>query len=437
MAQSQTKCKKFDYKWVIAALCALVVLLAVGVFSSTRSQFLVPITKALGIDRGTYSITDSIRFVTTAIINLFFGALIGKFGAKKLLLAGLSSLIISALCFSFAPNVYVLYIAGLFLGIGFSWSSTTMIGYVINRWFKENKGTIMGAVLAINGLGAAVATPIIAPVLNDESNAFGYKTVYLTVAGIIAGIAVLIAIFFRNTPKDDEGVGAAKAKKKSRGQDWSGISYTAAVKKPYFYGALCCVFLTGFVLQGMSGITAAHLADVGFTTAFVAACLSAKSFILMGSKFFVGFVYDKLGFRTAVNICNAAAVTATLILAIISNSPTGKALALIYCVLDAVALPLETVMLPIYTADLFGQKAYTKILGIFVAVNVAGYAVGGPVMNFFFDTFGSYSKILLVMSIVMAVVMLALQFIISAAKKQRRLVEQSEEKNETAEALKA
>ena len=104
---------------------------------------------------------------------------------------------------------------------------------------------------------------------------------------------------------------------------------------------------------------------------------------------------------------------------------------------DAAEIIARCGNIPIYTADLFGQKAYTKILGIFVAVNVAGYAVGGPVMNFFFDTFGSYSKILLVMSIVMAVVMLALQFIISAAKKQRRLVEQSEEKNETAEALKA
>ena len=72
MKTSTTKSRKFDYKWVIAVLCALIVLLAIGVFSSTRSQFVVPITKALNITRGKYSITDSFRFVTTAIINLFF-----------------------------------------------------------------------------------------------------------------------------------------------------------------------------------------------------------------------------------------------------------------------------------------------------------------------------------------------------------------------------
>lgn len=415
--------KKLDYKWVIAVLCALVVLLAVGVFSSTRAQFVVPITEALGISRGAYSITDSIRFISTAIINLFFGILISKFGAKKLLMSGLFSLIVSALCFSFASNIYILYIAGLFFGIGYSWTSTTMVGYVINRWFKENKGTIMGAVLAINGLGAAVATPIIAPVLNDESNVFGYRTVYLAVAGIIAAVSVLIAIFFKNAPKGEAIKTDTKTKKKSRGQDWHGIKYSNAIKKPYFYGALCCIFLTGFVLQGTGGICAAHLTDIGFTTAFISVCLSSKSLILMCSKFLAGFFYDKLGFRTAVNICNVAAIISTFILAIITNSPTGQFLALVYGVIDAIALPLETVMLPIYAADLFGQRSYNKILGIFVAVNTAGYAVGGPVINFFYDIFGSYKVILLILTAVMAGVIIALQFIISAAKRQRKIVE--------------
>lgn len=423
MSEDRSKCKKFDYKWVIAILCALVVLLAVGVFSSTRSQFVVPITKALGITRSAYSVTDSIRYVFTAVLNLFFGTLIARLGAKKLLLAGLSSLIISSLCFSFANSVWVLYIAGAFFGIGFAWTSTTMIGYVINRWFTENKGTIMGAVLAINGLGAAVATPIIAPVLNDKTNAFGYRTVYMAVAGIIAGIAVLIAVFFKNAPKDEIVKGDSKAQKKSRGQDWTGLSYSKTVKKAYFYGALVCVFFTGFTLQGMGNCCAAHMTDIGFSTAFVAACLSAKSLILMCSKFLTGFFYDKFGFRTAVNICNVSAVFATLLLAFMTNSPTGKIFAIAYALFDSVALPLETVMLPIYAADLFGQKAYNKVLGILVAINVAGYAAGAPVMNICFDIFGNYKPILIVLCCVMIAVMTSLQFIITAAKKQRKITE--------------
>lgn len=414
---------KIDYKWVMVVICALTVFLAVGVFSSTRTQFVVPITKALSITRGTYSITDSIRFICTAIINLFFGVLVGKFGAKKLLLAGLFSLIISALCFSFAPNVLVLYLAGAFFGTGYSWTSTTMIGYVINRWFDENKGTVMGAVLAISGLSTAIVTPIIAPILNDKSNIYGYRTVYMVLAVCLVFLAVLVVLFFKNAPKGTVLKSDSKQKKK-HGQDWNGIEYSEAIKKPYFYGTICAIFLTCFLLQGMSGICAAHLTDIGFSTAFISTFLSCKALILMGSKFFVGFVYDKLGFRTVVNICNISAVIATFILAIMTNSPTGKILAFVYCVVDAIALPLETVMIPIYAADLFGQRSYNKLLGIFVAVNSAGYAVGGPVMNFCFDIFGSYKMILLLMCVVMVGVIVALQFIITAAKKQRDIVKE-------------
>ena len=40
------------------------------------------------------------------------------------------------------------------------------------------------------------------------------------------------------------------------------------------------------------------------------------------------------------------------------------------------ALPLETVMIPIYANDLFGDKAFNSLLGIFVSLNQIGYAFG-------------------------------------------------------------
>ena len=61
------------------------------------------------------------------------------------------------LCYALATNVLLLYLGGILLGIGLSWTTTTMVGYVINIWSKNNKGTIMGAVLAANGVGGALA----------------------------------------------------------------------------------------------------------------------------------------------------------------------------------------------------------------------------------------------------------------------------------------
>ena len=99
METENLKKRKFDYKWVIVGLSFLMVFTVLGFCSSARSLYVVPITSALGISRSTYAINDSCRFVTTAIINIFFGALIARFGAKKLIGAGFVCLIVSMLIY--------------------------------------------------------------------------------------------------------------------------------------------------------------------------------------------------------------------------------------------------------------------------------------------------------------------------------------------------
>ena len=142
-AKIRTEKRKFDYKWVIIAASFLMVFTCLGFCSSTKSFFIGPITENLGVDRSVYSINDSLRFISVAVVNLFFGALVTKFGPRKLIAAGFTSLVCSMLCYALAPNVFVLYLGGILLGVGLSWTTTTMVGYVVNIWSKENKGTIM------------------------------------------------------------------------------------------------------------------------------------------------------------------------------------------------------------------------------------------------------------------------------------------------------
>jgi predicted MFS family arabinose efflux permease len=98
------------------------------------------------------------------------------------------------------------------------------------------------------------------------------------------------------------------------------------------------------------------------------------------------------------------------------------AIAMIYSIFSALALPLETIMLPIYAGDLFGDKAYEKVLGIFVSVNVAGYAVGTPAVNLCYDAFGTYKPALIACAAVMISVTLVMQIVISKSHKLRNTV---------------
>ena len=304
------------------------------------------------------------------------------------------------------------YVGGALLGIGFSWTTTTMVGSVVNRWCSEKKGTIMGAVLAANGVGATIATWILLPII--ESGTWGYRKAYLITTLILAGVLLLMLLFYKEKP----GITAHKKKNKST---WDGIEFSKAKKLAYFYTALVCVFLCGMVLQGVSSVNAAHMKANGIGGAVLAAIMSAHSLTLAFSKFTTGIVYDKFGLRTAVLICNISAMIALPALAFASNSQTGITMAFVYSIFSSLALPLETIMLPIYAGDLFGAKSYDKILGIFVSVNMAGYAVGEPVLNIVYDLIGTYEPALFALCGLMFVITIALQFVITAASKNKSL----------------
>lgn len=415
--------KKFEYKWVIAISCFLMIFTVLGFCSSGRGLYIAAVTEALGISRSAFSVNDSLRFITTAIVNLFFGSLILRFGARKLIAAGFICLTVACILYAVGTNVFVFYIGGIFLGIGFSWTGTTMIGAIIGRWFKENRGTVMGAILAANGVGAALSIQIVSPIIYQEGNKFGYQDSYKLVALILVVVGIIVVSLIRNNPKEDNLSVPQLGKKKPKGNVWPGKSFDEILKKKYFYADLFCVFVIGMVLQGISGVAAPLLRDVGLKESYVALVLSAHSIALTVFKFGVGFSYDRFGIRTTSNICCITAIFIMIILTQITNSYVGMVLAMLYGIFSSLALPLETIMLPIFAGELFGEKSYDKVLGIICSVNTAGYAVGIPLANLCYDIFGTYNIALYISAGLMLLATIIKQFVITESKKERLSLE--------------
>lgn len=405
--------QSFNYSWVIIVISALMVFTVLGFCSSSKSIYIAPICEALGISRSAFSINDSFRYVTTAIVNIFFGALIAKFGAKKLILAGFASLITSMLIYSQSTNVFGFYIGGIFLGLGLSWTTTTMVGAVVNKWCKKNKGTIMGAILASNGVGAALAMQILTPIIYQEGTPFGYRDSYRFVAMILLAVAVIMLIFFKNHPNKNEEVAEVKQSEKSLDKS----AQAAILKKGYFYVGTVGIFFTGMILQGVSGIAAPLFKDAGIHSSYVATVLSVHALVLTLSKFSTGFLYDRVGIKKTSMICFIASLFAMVLLLCSGPSSAGKIAAMAYGIISSFALPLETVMLPLYAREFAGENNFNKALGVFASVNTAGYAVGAPVANLCFDIMGNYNIFVCVCCVIIIATAVAMQFSITKAHK--------------------
>lgn len=288
------------YKWIITAMCVLVLCIGLGFCSSAKNIFIVPVTKAHGFSRSAFTINDTCRYVTVSVATIFFHTLVSKLGTKKLMLAGLSCYIISTLLNAFATNLIGFYLAGIFLGLAVSWSSTTMISLIINTWFDKNKGTVLGFVLSSNAIGSAIATSTLTPIIYRDGNLFTYKNAYLLTALLLVIVMLVFAIFYKEKLKDNQAETPAK-EEKSETKEFSGYDFSELVRLPQFYIILIC--LAFFSLTTVNNLVAPHFTDIGFNPGFVAFILSLSSIALAASKILVGIFYDKFGIRTALNIC--------------------------------------------------------------------------------------------------------------------------------------
>lgn len=410
--------KKLDYKWFVLAACFLMTFTSLGFCSSNKGLYLAAITDALNIPRSLFSVSDSLRYLSSALINLCFGMLIHRFGIRKMVAFGF--LMLSACMFlsSVASNVVQFYLGGVMLGLGLAFTTGNMTSSIIRRWFKKDLGRYTGIVYAANGLGGALAAQIISPMINEEGNPFGYRNAYRLVALLMLIAGVVIVAVLREHPKNAHiAVDATPAK--NRGGRWTGIAYAQAVRRPSFYLAGVTVLLTGLMLQGIGSAYMPHLKDIGFEPGYIATIASVSSILLTCSKLLVGVMYDKLGLKVVMLLCQISAVLAFAVLLFINASRVGVVLAIAYTIFKTLALPLETLMIPLIVYDLFGDDSADKILGIFLALNYTGYAIGEPLINLCHDVLGSYHLAFALCAVLMIAVTVLFQFALRSGNRDK------------------
>lgn len=391
-------------------------------------MYLAAITDVLGIKRSLFSISDSCRYVASALVNVFFGTLVYKFGVRKLTAVGFVAAVAAMVTNAVAERVSVFCIGGTLLGIGMALTTTGMTGSIVRRWFTNDIGKYTGIVFASNGLGAALAAQIASPIIYQPDNPFGYRQSYLLVAAIVTVTGILVVTLLRDKPKEDAKIAPTPVIKKKRGVMWYGVDFATARKKPYFYIAAAVVLVTGICLQGVNSAYIAHLRDVGMSPEFTATVSSVFALLLTGAKLTVGWMYDRFGIRTVMTVCPLSALAAFIIMVVVAPSGLGMVLAMVFCVLYALAMPLETLMIPLIVNDLFGSVSYDKMLGIFSAINYTGFALGAPIVNLSYDMIGSYKYALIICGVLIALCGVLFRFVLKEVNKVMKQVQLEQNK---------
>lgn len=413
LQKKSLKLIKPDYKWVIAFLCTLVLSVGLGFCSSAKNIYIAPITSACGFSRSAFTVNDSFRYITVAIATMFFGNLVEKFGTKKLMLIGMICYILFALVNAFASTLLGFYLGGILLGLAASWASTMMVSIIINKWFTKNIGTILGIILASNAVGSAICISISTPLIYENGNPFGYRNAYLLTAAILAVVTIIFMIFYKEKSSPASASAKPESNTKKEINQQQGFEFDVLLRCPEFY-----IIIVSFLLSALTSVNfvPALLTDIGFDPSFVAFALSLLSIGLAVCKPLVGIFYDRFGIKTAINICLIASLVSKLLLFIITVSPIGKTLTVIHCLLNALATPIETVMISILALDLFGEKCFGKTLAITNSLFAVGHALNPPLLNLSYDIANNYTFSIIFTTVISAVTIVLMNFSITSLK---------------------
>jgi len=413
------------YPWVIVVTGFLMVMTVLGFGSFTRSTFLKVVTVQLDMDRGAFSMYDAIRNVTSAILSLFFGKIILKLGARNMVGFGFVFLTVSFTINALAQSYWHFYLGGVFLGIGCTWTATSVVVYLVEHWFRGQTGTITGIILAANGLGGFIAENIVNRLIYgfdlsrtiEEGN---WRLGYGVSAAIFAAVGLLSFLLIRNDPSHMGLVPhqlKPKGNKGASSSDWHGFSQGHILRKAPFYLISINLLVTGFMLQAMVSLAKTHMQDVGIDIPTINFVYSYYAFVLLGAKIMCGYLFDRIGLMSVFLISSFSSVIALLCLVFQSTDHLFFTYA--YVVFAAIGLPLETVMIPLLCKDMFGRKSYAKILGYLLGISSLGMAIGTTAINWVYDFTHSYIPSLLVLIVLCIVAIMIGAVAIRMARKGR------------------
>ncbi len=317
--------------------------------------------------------------------------LIEKLKAQGLMIIGGILAAAGLVIFAFSNALWMFYLSGLIIGIGVGLSVQYVPVVVVNRWFVEKRGTVLGAVLAGSGLGGVLLGLTVPPLMAS----IGWRGSMLALAALMAAATILPGLFMiRNNP-EDEGFtpyGAPPADKlmtTAKDSFEPGLPQEQALKSVWFYVLLVSLALFG-ITYGLTQHVVNYLANepwgVTISQQTASSVVVLATVLLIPYKPLLGWLVDKIGLeRTLVLTLVVASIG--IVLFAFARSPW---LFFASMVLIAFGLANGTVTPPLIGERAFGQRDFSKLWGILGMAYPIGLSAGASLWGLIPDITGTY-----------------------------------------------
>lgn len=186
------------YAWVVAAVIFLVMLTTAGV-RSTPGVLIVPLEKEFGWNRATISAAVAVNLALYGLVGPFAAAIMAALGVRRTVIISLAILAVGVASTTMMSQSWqMILLWGLVVGGGTGMTAIVLGATVVNRWFSERRGLVLGLLTASSATGQLVFLPILATFVQSQ----GWRAAVLLIAGTILFVIPLVVFLLRDKPAD-------------------------------------------------------------------------------------------------------------------------------------------------------------------------------------------------------------------------------------------
>ncbi|HET9283005.1 MAG TPA: MFS transporter [Candidatus Angelobacter sp.] len=198
MTRSTENSARLHYAWIVAGVTFLVLLATAGI-RATPSVLMVPLEHEFGWTRAAISGAIAINIALFGIIGPFAASFIDKYGLRRLVLIALGLLTGGvALSSTMHAQWQLTLFWGVLVGSGSGVTAMVLAAIVVNRWFDQRRGLVLGLLTAANATGQLVFLPLLASLITKH----GWRSATYTVAAVAAVVFFVVLFLLRDKPAD-------------------------------------------------------------------------------------------------------------------------------------------------------------------------------------------------------------------------------------------
>lgn len=370
-------------------------------------------------DRGwpifSVSAAFSVFFWIGAVLIVATGRWVDRIGPQWSAAIGMISMTGAVLIIAQVNALWQLYLAMVFLALGWAWMSGAAINTTVARWFDQRRGAALSVALTGASMGGILVLPIMVLAIEHLGFANGVTLVTLCLGAVV--LAVTSLCFVREPARLDQDIDAARRPMPEvqaiDAIKANGASPTAAEPWSIFQLVRMRAFVTNVVpfsigLLAQAGflthqITAFEEQYSRATAAFAVVVTTISAIV---GRLLVGYFVDRASRRLIASLNFAIQVIGLLLFAFGSDPATLY----LGCVFFGAGVGNMIAFSGLLVQREFPREQFAHVTRWATAITQATYAVGPALLGFLRQTTGSYFWCLILCAVIGVVSSLVVWF---------------------------